>query len=244
MGGAPKTPEKDNIMDGYIHSVQSFSTLDGPGIRSVVFMSGCPLRCQYCHNPDTWNIGGERMTPRELVNKLARFLPYTKKGGVTFSGGEPLMQAEFISDCAALLKEYKLHIAIDTSGAVYNDSVIKLLNKVDLALLDVKFTTEEDYRKYTGGSLETTLHFLERLDRRNIPTWIRHVVVPGINDNAEDVLKLKELVRPYSVVKQIDLLPFSKLCVSKYEKLGLDFPLKDTPELDNTKLRELEELLK
>ncbi len=231
-------------MDGYIHSIQSFSTIDGPGIRSVVFLNGCPLRCRYCHNPDTWELGGTKTTPHELVTKLLRFLPYTKKGGVTFSGGEPLLQADFITDCARLLHDHKVNIALDTSGAVYNDSVAKLLGAVDHALLDIKFTSEEDYRTYTGGSLMQTLHFLERLDRRNIPTWIRHVVVPGINDNAEDILKLKEIVKPYSVVERIDLLPFSKLCVSKYEQLGMEFKLKDTPELSNEKLSELEKLLK
>lgn len=231
-------------MDGFIHSIQSFSTMDGPGIRSVVFMYGCPLRCVYCHNPDTWYAPRQDATsPHELVEKLLRFLPYIKSGGVTFSGGEPLLQSEFIAECADILHDHNVSIAIDTSGEIYNDSVAKLLSRTDIALLDIKFTNEDDYRRYTGGSLESALKFLERLEQRNIETLIRHVVVPGLNDNAEDIFRLKEILKPYSVVKRTELLPFRKLCVSKYEELELEFPLKDTPELSEEKLRQLEELL-
>lgn len=232
-------------MDGFVHSIQSFSTLDGPGIRAVVFLYGCPLRCIYCHNPDTWKTNGnEPVSPHTLVSKLLRFSPYIKSGGVTFSGGEPLMQAEFITECAHILHDHNMSVAIDTSGAVYNDSVECMLGVTDMVLLDIKFTNEEDYRKYTGGSLQKTMSFLEKLERRNIPVWIRHVVVPGLNDNRDDILELKKLTNKFSVVEKIDLLPFRKLCTSKYEELGIEFALKDTAELSDEKLKELEDVLK
>lgn len=231
-------------MDGFIHSIQSFSTLDGPGIRSVVFLSGCPLRCVYCHNPDTWEkTGAQRILPHELTARLLRFLPYIKSGGVTFSGGEPLLQAEFITECSYILHDHGMSVALDTSGAIYNDEVARLLSVTDMVLLDIKFTTEEDYRRYTGGSLRQTMHFLEHLERKNIPVWIRHVVVPGINDSSEDILALKKLTEGFSVVEKTELLPFRKLCISKYASMGIDFPLHDTPELSDEKLQELSKLL-
>lgn len=231
-------------MDGFIHSIQSFSTLDGPGIRSVVFLSGCPLRCVYCHNPDTWEkTGAQRISPHELTSRLLRFLPYIKNGGITFSGGEPLLQADFITECSYILHDHGMSVALDTSGAIYNDAVARLLSVTDMALLDIKFTTEEAYRRYTGGSLKQTMRFLECLERKNIPVWIRHVVVPGLNDNIDDILELKRLTESFSVVEKIELLPFKKLCESKYDELGIKFPLSDTPELSEEKLRELSALL-
>lgn len=231
-------------MNGFVHSIQSFSTLDGPGIRSVVFLYGCPLRCAYCHNPDTWSMADKTaVSAQELIGKIVRFMPFIKSGGVTFSGGEPCIQADFIFECAQMLHDRRLNVAIDTSGAVFNDSVARLLSAIDMALLDIKFTNENDYRKYTGGSLDDTLNFLNRLEQRNIPVWIRHVVIPGINDNESNIRKLKELTSHYSVVKKIELLPFRKLCISKYEQMKIEFPLADTPELSNEKLFELERIL-
>lgn len=232
-------------MEGYIHSVQSFSTVDGPGIRSVVFLGGCPLRCIYCHNPDTWTmVGFPRTEPSEIVGRLLRFKPYIKNGGVTFSGGEPLLQAEFVSECTELLHENGIHTALDTSGAIYNGDVSKLIDKIDMVLLDIKFTSQEDYEKYTRGSLKKTLLFLDELEKLNKPTWIRHVVVPGLNDTEQDIEKLKEIIKPYSaIIKRVDLLPFRKLCIEKYDKLELKFKLRDTPELDNDKLTQLKEIL-
>lgn len=231
-------------MEGYIHSVQSFSTLDGPGIRSVVFMAGCPLRCVYCHNPDTWTMTNLPKTePSDLVGRLCRFIPYIKRGGVTFSGGEPLLQAEFISECTDALHEKGLKVAVDTCGNVYNSQVAKLLDNIDMALLDIKFTTEADYRRHTGGSLKSTLDFMGELESRGIRTWIRHVVVPGLNDDAQDIERLKRIIEPYKVIEKTELLPFRKLCVEKYEKLGVKFRLADTPELSEERLKELEAVL-
>lgn len=231
-------------MDGYIHSIQSFSTLDGPGIRSVVFLYGCPLRCVYCHNPDTWkNKDSKPVSAKELTDKIHRFIPYIKYGGVTFSGGEPLLQAEFVKQCAELLHQDNINVAIDTCGAVYNDAVNRLLDEIDFALLDIKFTSNEDYKRYAQGSLDDTFAFMEELEKRKIKTWIRHVVVPGINDTEDNVLKLAEIVKPFSVVEKVELLPFRKLCIEKYERLNIKFPLENTPELSEERLRELQALI-
>ena len=219
-------------------------TLDGPGMRSVVFMSGCALRCAYCHNPDTWSMkGGTEYTPEALVRKLLRFKPYIKNGGVTFSGGEPCLQAKFVTECAELLRKDGYNIALDTAGVLLTEDVEALLDKIDIALLDVKFTSEDDYSSYTGGSLGVALKFLQALNERKIRTWIRHVVVPDINDTKEDVQRLKDLLAPYECVEKIELLPFRRLCVKKYNELGIPFPLAETDELSDEKLNELKELL-
>ena len=229
---------------GYIHSLQSLGTVDGPGVRAVVFASGCPLRCAYCHNPDTWRMtDGTPTDAAELAARIERLVPYIKNGGVTFSGGEPCMQAEFFTSLASLLRGMGLHIALDTSGCIMNDGVKELLSRVDLVLLDVKFTTEEAYKHYTGGSLFATLGFLSYLSEIKKPVWIRQVIVPGLNDRAEDILALRELLLPYTNVERIELLPFRKLCTEKYEGLGIPFPLADTPEMKEADICRLYEYL-
>lgn len=229
-------------MTGYISKLETLGTLDGPGVRAVVFSSGCPLRCVYCHNPDTWESGDE-ISETALAERIIRVYPYIKRGGVTFSGGEPCLQAEFFASLARILRERGLHIALDTSGAVMNDGVKELLSVTDLVLLDLKFTSEDDYLRYTGGSLSETLAFLDYLNEKKIPVWIRHVVVPGINDEKEDILRLRDIISPYACIEKTELLPFRKLCTEKYESLGIPFPLLETPEMDAEKLRELEALL-
>jgi pyruvate formate lyase activating enzyme len=232
-------------MKGYVHSLQSLGTVDGPGVRAVLFTEGCPLRCAYCHNPDTWEIKGSDLVDAEdIAKRIIRLYPYIKDGGVTFSGGEPCVQADFLCEVATLLKSRGLHIALDTSGAIYNDSVERLLSLVDLVLLDVKMTTERDYKQYIGGSLTDTLDFLAMLDKKGIPVWIRHVVVPDINDTEEDVKRLCELVRQYGCVEKIDLLPFKTLCLEKYRALGIDFPLEGTPQMSEEKTIHLRDTVK
>ena len=227
-------------MKGYIHSIQSMGTIDGPGVRTVVFMSGCPLRCIYCHNPDTWQIDdGQIISSEDLVNKILRFKPYIKNGGVTFSGGEPCLQAEFLCEVSSLLKKEGIHVALDTSGCVSGRDVDRLINITDLVLLDIKMTTEADYIKYTGGSLYKTLEFLRKLEAVGKDTWIRHVVVTGINDNKEDVKRLSRLLKEFSCVRKIELLPFKKLCVEKYMQIGIPFLLEDTAETDENLILEL-----
>lgn len=228
-------------MKGYVHSVQSLGTVDGPGVRTVIFAAGCPLRCVYCHNPDTWNATDAKLADAdELVAKVLRYKPYIENGGVTFSGGEPLLQPEFFAYIAEKLKAQGLNVALDTSGAILNDKVKELLKLVDLVLLDVKFTTESDYRKYANGSLNSVLNFLSYLRDNKIKTWIRHVVIPTINDNEEDAKRLGEILAPYrEIIEKVEFLPFRKLCLEKYENLKIDFPLKDVPEMNAEKAAEL-----
>ena len=231
-------------MKGYIHSLQSLGTVDGPGVRAVVFSSGCPLRCVYCHNPDTWECKeAEPCEHTDLARRIERLYPFIKDGGVTFSGGEPCVQAEFFTELGKMLKESGLHIALDTCGDIYNQSVRELLLIVDLVLLDVKMTSEEDYKKYTGGSLDKTLRFLSELDKMGKEVWIRHVVVPSINDNEEDIKALKELLKPYSCITKIELLPYKDLCREKYKMLGIEFPLENTPPMSAARIAELSQSL-
>ncbi len=231
-------------MKGYVHSLQSLGTVDGPGVRSVVFLSGCPLRCIYCHNPDTWDCREEQLTDStELAERLLRFYSFIKKGGVTFSGGEPLLQAEFVTEVAKILKQKGLHVAIDTCGTPWSPAAEELLAVADMFLLDIKMTTEEDYKRHTGGSLATTMAFLDRLEKAQKDTWIRHVVVPGINDTEEDILRLAELIKGYTCIKKVELLPYKNLCIEKYRALGIPFALEETPPMKAEELARLEKLL-
>lgn len=230
---------------GRVHSCQSLGTLDGPGVRFVVFLQGCPLRCHYCHNPDTWDVtGGEETDTQTLFHKILRCRPYFgEQGGVTVSGGEPLLQPEFVTELFTLCKNAGLHTALDTSGCLQNGRVSDLLDVCDLVLLDVKMTTQEDYFRYTGGSLAATMAFLEQLDERGIAIWIRQVIVRGLNDDEQSVRRLARLLKPFSTIEKIELLPFKKLCLEKYEQLGVAFPLKDTPETEPSEIEALQKLL-
>ena len=231
-------------MKGYVHSIQSLGTVDGPGVRSVVFLSGCPLRCIYCHNPDTWDLHEQDLSEADvLVARLLRFYPYIKNGGVTFSGGEPLLQAEFVTAVAQQLKQEGLHIAIDTCGIPMTAATESLLAVTDLVLLDIKMTTEDDYQRHTGGSLTATMAFLDRLEQLQKDVWIRHVVVPGINDSEHDILRLADLIKPYTCVQKVELLPFKNLCIEKYHTLQIPFPLEETPPMRAKDLEALEKIL-
>lgn len=228
---------------GNISSFQSMGTLDGPGVRFVAFTQGCPLRCACCHNPETWSVnGGTVYTASQVVNRALKYKEYFgKTGGITLSGGEPLLQPEFTAEIFRLSRENGINTCLDTSGCVpSSDSV---LNYTDYCLLDIKYTTDEQYKKYVGCSLAKPLDFLKQLNNRNIPTRIRQVIINGLNDTLESIKRLKELVSPYKCVEEIELLPFRKLCVSKYEKLGLDFPLKETPETTQKEIDELKKFL-
>lgn len=231
-------------MKGYVHSLQSLGTVDGPGVRSVVFLSGCPLRCVYCHNPDTWARENSQLTDaKELSERLLRFYSFIKNGGVTVSGGEPLSQTEFVTELVEHLHNGGLHVAIDTCGAPVTPAVERLIEVADMFLLDIKMTTEEDYKRYTGGSLASTLAFLDLLEKAGKDVWIRHVVVPGINDTEEDILRLADLIRPYTCIKKVELLPYKNLCLEKYRTLGIPFPLEDTPPMKAGALEALEKVL-
>ena len=218
-------------MTGKIHSIQSLGTVDGPGVRTVVFMQGCPLRCGYCHNPDTWDPNaGETVDTAEVFAKIKRFRPYFgPEGGVTVSGGEALLQPDFVRELFTLCKNEGIHTALDTSGCLWNEQVESLLDVTDLALLDIKMTTDADYREYVGCSLEKPLFFLGKLEEKGIPAWIRHVVVPGLTDAPENIRRLRDLLKGYSYIQKVEFLPFHKICVPKYEKMGIPFPFDRFP---------------
>jgi pyruvate formate lyase activating enzyme len=206
--------------------------VDGPGIRFVVFLQGCPLRCVYCHNPDTWDPdGGEEYDMEAVVAKILRFRPYFgDNGGVTVSGGEPLMQWEFVAVLFRRLKEEGIHTALDTSGIGIIDGARCVLKETDLVLCDLKFASEEEYSRYCGGSLRQVRAFLDLTDKLEVPVLIRHVVVPGLTDNLENIRRITEIAQSCRSLVQIDLLPFRKICMTKYEEMGISFPLADTEE--------------
>lgn len=233
-------------MTGRIHSFQSLGTADGPGVRAVVFMQGCPLRCACCHNPDTWSFDcGTEVSAEEIFAKIKRLKNYFgKTGGVTVSGGEPLMQPEFIKELFTLCKNDGITTAIDTSGCVLNDNIKEVLKLTDTVLLDYKFITNELYKTKVGCEKIKVDEFLDYLNSQNIETWIRQVIIKDLNNNESSVKVLKELQEKFSCIKKIELLPFKKLCIEKYEKLNIPFPLKETPETTKQEIEELTEYLK
>lgn len=215
---------------GKIHSFESFGTVDGPGVRFVVFMQGCPLRCRYCHNPDTWDLDGNNLyTADEVMTKIKRYIPYLKssEGGITVSGGEPLLQIEFITELFKLCKESSLHTAVDTSGFVSagTPGLDTLMDYTDLILLDIKHMDPDIHKSLTGQSNNRTLEFARYLDRRNIPVWIRHVLVSGITDNHEDLKSLESFIGSLSNVQNVEILPFHNMGSIKWEGLNLNYSL-------------------
>lgn len=218
---------------GRIHSFESMGLVDGPGIRVVVFLQGCPLRCKFCHNPDTWVFGeGTEVTPEELVAKIEKFKPYFKdNGGVTFSGGEPLMQKEFLLQCLKLCKSKGIHTCIDTSGVGTGD-YDEILENTDLVLYDVKHVTREGYKDLTGLELKETLNFLEAMKKHNTNIWIRHVVVPGITDSKDHLNNVKAFIDSIPNVLKVELLPYHVLGANKYEVMGIEYPLKGLEPMD------------
>ena len=236
----------DNKITGRVHSIQSMGTLDGPGVRFVIFLQGCPLRCKCCHNPDTWEMsGGNEYTAEELIKKALRFKEYFgRDGGVTVSGGEPLMQADFVREIFELCHENGLNTCLDTSGCILNDKVKALLEVTDRVLLDVKYVSDELYLENVGCSIDTPMAFLDYLCEQNIPTTVRQVIIPTKNDTEENILALREIVNAHENVNKVELLPFRKICQVKYDKMRLEFPFGDIPEPTKAKMEELEDLLK
>ncbi|MBQ4052997.1 MAG: pyruvate formate lyase-activating protein [Clostridia bacterium] len=222
-------------MTGRIHSFESFGTVDGPGIRFVTFLQGCPLRCQYCHNPDTWGAGGEEHTAEAVVQRALRYKNYFgDKGGVTVTGGEPLLQIDFVIELFTLLKAKGIHTCVDTSGITFKadnaasvEKHKKLLEVTDLFLLDIKHIDEEACKKLTGQSNENTLAFAKFLSDNQKPIWIRQVLVPGVTDDEESLLRTKAFIDTLSSVEKVEVLPYHTMGVVKYERLGMEYPLKD-----------------
>lgn len=234
-------------MKGLINSIETLGTLDGPGIRFVVFLQGCKLRCLYCHNPETWNINSAdavEITPHELVEKVEKYKNYYgKDGGVTFSGGEPLLQPEFLTECLKLCKEKNIHTCIDTAGFGFGEYE-EILKYTDLVILDIKAVESDEYTKITGQKMSKFYEFLKVVQELNKPLWLRQVIVPGINDDKEHILKLKQFASTIKNVEKVELLPYKTIGVHKYKTLNLKYRLDGVEELSQEKLKELNKYLK
>ncbi|MEN1762089.1 pyruvate formate-lyase-activating protein [Anoxynatronum sibiricum] len=231
------------MLQGMIHSIETMGLVDGPGIRTVFFLQGCPLRCSYCHNPDSQKTcGGNLMTPQEVVALARRYRPYHQStgGGVTFSGGEPLMQGEFLSQCLTLLKADRFHTAIDTSGFGPEKWMDSILTNTDCVLMDLKATDSETHLKLTGKPMTGRLPFWRRLQAFQREVWIRHVVVPGFTNNHHAIDALFHQACQIKTVEKIELLPYHKHGSEKYALLGLEDPLADTPAMDGPQTRQWE----
>ena len=233
------------MLTGHIHSIESMGLVDGPGIRCVVFLQGCALRCRYCHNPDTWSHeGGQAMTPEALVKKLIRFKTYfdASGGGVPFSGGEPLRQPDFLAQTLRLCKEAGIHTCIDTAGVGFGDYEA-ILDNTDLVLYDVKHFTPEGYRAVTGADMAETLRFLDAVQRRGVPLWVRHVVVPGLTDGDDHIRGLAGYVRTIRNVEKVELLGYHLLGREKYHVSHIPYPLEGVPALEKAELEHYQTLL-
>lgn len=232
-------------MTGRIHSFQSLGTLDGPGVRFVAFFQGCPLRCGCCHNPDTWDLnGGTEYTPEEVVAKAMRCRAYFgKDGGITLSGGEPLMQKDFAEAILRLCHEKGIHTCLDTSGCFSPERCADLLAHTDRVLLDIKYTAEDDYLRYVGCEMEKPVRFLQELNARKIPVTLRQVIIPTLNDMEENIRRLLSIAKAHPCVDKIELLPFKKICQTKYDSMGIPFPFSHLPSPDKEKMDALRALL-
>lgn len=227
-------------MQGRIHSLESFGTVDGPGVRYVVFTQGCPMRCAYCHNPDTWpTSGGTLMEPSYIIEQYERNKGFYKGGGITVTGGEPLLQIDFLIDLFTLAKEKEIHTCIDTSGIVYKESNTALIEKLDklmeltdLVMLDIKHIDPIKHMELTEQPNEGILAFCEYLNRKEVPMWIRHVVVPGITDDDKYLFDLGYFIGQFSNLKALDILPYHTMGEVKYKKLGMEYKLKGVPPMD------------
>lgn len=226
-----------------VNSILSMGATDGPGIRSVIFLQGCKLRCKYCHNPETWKFCAPNTKISEIVEKVSKFKAYFgQKGGVTISGGEPLSQYEELLVLCKVLKEKGINIALDTSASDEFDD--RLFSLIDLVLLDFKFLTDEEYIKYTSrATMKNVIKMLEKTMEHKIPVWIRHVVVPDVTDNEKYILEIKNIAKSYWNVEKIELLPFKKLCQSKYDELKIDFPMKNSKEIKSEEIAKLRWIL-
>ncbi len=233
------------MIKGLISSVESMGLVDGPGIRYVVFMQGCKLRCKYCHNPETWNmVGGEETTARELVKKIAKFKPYYKNnGGVTFSGGEPLLQPEFLVECLKECKKQNINTALDTAGVGFGD-YSQILPLCDLVILDIKAINQKDYKELTGKDIDAFNNFLDQVQQHGTKLWLRQVIVPGMNDTEENIKNLAKFIKQIKNVERVELLPYKSTCKTKYENLKIAYRLDGVEDMDEEKCKTLESSLR
>lgn len=236
---------KENIeILGNVSSIETTGFVDGPGIRVLVFLQGCPLRCLYCHNPENLALKTEKtlMTPDQVVKKVKRYSSYFgKEGGVTFSGGEPLLQRDFLLATLKKCKEEGINTAIDTSGCA--EKFEELLDYVDTVILDIKAVDPEDYRKLTGQQIDRFNYFLKICQKKKKHLWLRQVIVPGFNDSEESILKLKKFISKIKNVKKVELLPYHDMAKDKYKKLGMKYKLEGVPAMDKSKCKKLQKLL-
>jgi len=227
-------------MSGRIHSLESFGTVDGPGVRFVVFVQGCPMRCAYCHNPDTWSMtAGTIMEASEIIERYERNKGFYNGGGITVTGGEPLMQVDFLIELFTLAKEKGIHTCIDSSGIAYKpdnkpfiEKLDKLMELTDLVMLDIKHINPEKHKELTEQPNDGILAFVSYLDEKGVDMWIRHVVVPGITDDDKYLDELGYFIGQFSNLKALDVLPYHTMGTVKYEKLGIEYKLKDVPAMD------------
>lgn len=238
-------------MQGRIHSLESFGTVDGPGVRYVVFVQGCPMRCAYCHNPDTWPMtGGTMIEPSYIIEQYERNESFYKGGGLTVTGGEPLMQVDFLIDLFTLAKEKNIHTCIDTSGIAYKpgntewiSKLDRLMELTDLVMLDIKHIDPEKHKELTSQPNDGILSFCAYLDQKNVDMWIRHVVVPGITDDDKYLFELGYFIGQFHNLKALDVLPYHTMGIAKYEKLGIEYKLKDVPAMDKNKVIEKKQVI-
>lgn len=237
---------------GYIHSLESFGSVDGPGVRYVVFLSGCAMRCQFCHNPDTWKMGeGQVFTPEQLLKKALRYRNYWgDKGGITVSGGEPMLQIDFLTEFFRLAKAEGVHTTLDTSGNPYtikepwHSKFLELMKYTDLVMLDIKQIDEEAHKVLTGFSNENILAMARELSDIGKPMWIRHVLVPGGSDRDDYLHSLADFIHTLKSVERVEVLPYHTLGTFKWENLGIPYPLKGVCPPDQSRIKNAEEILK
>ncbi|MCI9477283.1 MAG: pyruvate formate lyase-activating protein [Emergencia sp.] len=231
---------------GLLHSIETFGAVDGPGIRTVFFLQGCPARCAYCHNPDTWRTGGgHRATVGEIVARAKRGIPYYgEDGGVTFSGGEPLMQGKFVSEAINALKEEGISSAIDTSGTYFDKDSEAAIAVADLILLDIKHVDSEEFHNLTGRYQETLFKVIDAINRFGKHVWIRQVIMPGYNDTEAYIESLNGFLRRIKYVDKVELLGYHNMAVNKYKKLDIPYKLADMPPMNKQRLMQLNELVR
>ena len=238
-------------MLGYIHSTESFGTVDGPGVRFVIFLQGCPMRCQYCHNPDTWKMNsGSLQSAQSLIREYERNAPFYSKGGITVTGGEALMQIDFLLELFSLAKKQGIHTCLDTSGITYrpgessyNEKLDKLLAVTDLVMLDIKHIDPEAHKVLTGHDNAGILAFARYLDEKKIPVWIRHVVVPGITDDPGQLARLGAFLGTLSNLQALDVLPYHIMGVSKYKELDIPYPLEGVEPATQAQAKEAKKII-
>lgn len=238
-------------MQGRIHSIETFGTVDGPGTRFVVFVQGCPMRCAYCHNPDTWSMtGGTMMEPQEIYAQYKRNEGFYKGGGITVTGGEPLLQIDFLIDFFTIAKKDNVHTCIDSSGiafhpenAPYIEKLDQLMGLTDLVMLDIKHIDSEKHKELTAQPNENILAFAKYLNERNVDMWIRHVIVPGITDDDKYLFDLGYFIGQFTNLKALDVLPYHTMGETKYQKLGIPYKLKGVPAMDKEKVIEKKQVI-